>query len=91
MAINSDPSGPGRYNKVVLTFKLTLRMWYVPKDVKVMLPDGTKKARTAAGVARTILHEKEHAKHFSSTFEEIWNMAVTLRGAEMELAKKMGR
>lgn len=72
----------GKYYKVVLTFKLTLRIWYVPKDVKVTLPDGTKKARTAAGVARTILHEKEHAKHFSSTFEEVWNEAVNIRGGE---------
>ena len=39
-----------------------LPMWYVPFGIKVTLPDGTRKLRTHAGVARTKLHEKEHAK-----------------------------
>ena len=34
------------------------------------------------------MHEKEHAKHFSSTFEEIWNMAVTLRGGGDGIGEK---
>ena len=72
----------GDYYKVVLTFKLRLTMWYVPFGIEVTLPDGTKKLRTHAGVARTKLHEKEHAKHFSATFEEVWRDAVKLRGGE---------
>ena len=66
--------------RVILSFKLTLQIEYVPKGVSVTLPDGSKKTRTRAGVDRTIKHEKEHAAHFKSTFNEIWNLADADRG-----------
>lgn len=36
--------------------------------------------RSSEGVERTIKHEKEHASHFKSAFEEIWSLADAERG-----------